>query len=131
MFAEFVFPYQLPLLERFGLNCYGCCEPVDRRLDAILSIPRLRRISVSPWSDQDICAERIGKRFVYSRKPNPAHVCSGFNERAVREDLRSTLRYSSGLNLEIVLKDTHTVQFDRTRIPRWVAIAREEIDAAV
>jgi hypothetical protein len=31
MFDEFVFPYQLALLERFGLNCYGCCEPLDKR----------------------------------------------------------------------------------------------------
>ncbi len=31
MFAEFVLPYQIPLLERFGLNCYGCCEPLDKR----------------------------------------------------------------------------------------------------
>ena len=31
MFAEFVLPYQLPILERFGLNCYGCCEPLDAR----------------------------------------------------------------------------------------------------
>ena len=25
LFAEFVLPYQMPILERFGLNCYGCC----------------------------------------------------------------------------------------------------------
>ncbi|GAH69318.1 unnamed protein product, partial [marine sediment metagenome] len=28
MFAEFVLPYQLPIVERFGLTYYGCCEPV-------------------------------------------------------------------------------------------------------
>ena len=27
MFAEFILPYQLPIIERFGLSCYGCCEP--------------------------------------------------------------------------------------------------------
>ena len=30
MVGEFVFPYQRPLQERFGLNCYGCCEPLDK-----------------------------------------------------------------------------------------------------
>ena len=45
MFAEFVLPYQLPILERFGLNCYGCCEPLDQRWS---TLKQLRRASVSP-----------------------------------------------------------------------------------
>ena len=36
-------------LETFGLNCYGCCEGVHLRIDAILKdVPRLRRVSVAP-----------------------------------------------------------------------------------
>ena len=31
MFAEFIFPYQKSLTERFGLSYYGCCEPVHNR----------------------------------------------------------------------------------------------------
>ena len=71
MFAEFVLPYQVPLLERFGLNCYGCCEPLDKRWKYIATLPRLRRISVSPWSDRAVMAEALGDRYVYSMKPNP------------------------------------------------------------
>lgn len=126
MFDEFVFPYQKPILERYGLNCYGCCEGVEKRLDTILKIPRLRRVSVSPWADQEACAQKLGRQVVFSRKPNPSPVCTGFNETEIREDLRRTLRIAGKLNLEIILKDTHTVQNDRTRIPRWVEIAREE-----
>ncbi|MDP7287961.1 MAG: hypothetical protein QGH94_08205, partial [Phycisphaerae bacterium] len=43
MFEEFVFPYQMPILERFGLNCYGCCEPLDNRWHVVKRFPRLRR----------------------------------------------------------------------------------------
>ena len=39
MFAEFIFPYQLPILERFGLNCYGCCEPLDSRWHVVRKNP--------------------------------------------------------------------------------------------
>ena len=60
MFAEFVLPYQLPILERFGLNCYGCCEPLDKRWEYVKQIPRLRRVSVSPWSNRAFMAERLG-----------------------------------------------------------------------
>jgi hypothetical protein len=48
MFAEFIFPYQLPIIEKFGLNCYGCCEPLNRRWPVVKQIPRLRRVSMSP-----------------------------------------------------------------------------------
>ncbi|MGQ9472783.1 MAG: hypothetical protein ACUVRN_01850, partial [Candidatus Caldatribacteriaceae bacterium] len=47
-FDEFIFPYQYTILERFGLNCYGCCEPLDKRWEVVSRFPKLRRISVSP-----------------------------------------------------------------------------------
>jgi hypothetical protein len=72
MFGEFIFPYKLPILEKFGLNCYGCCEPVDKRIDYILKIPNIRRISVSPWADQRTIAERFGK-IIYSAGSQTHH----------------------------------------------------------
>lgn len=128
MFGEFIFPYQMPLLERFGLNCYGCCEPVHERLKYILQIPRLRRVSVSAWCDQKIAAEALGRKAVYSRKPNPALICASFNEAAARADIASTLDAEAGCNVELIMKDTHTVQNEPWRVARWVEIAREEID---
>lgn len=125
MFGEFIFPYQLPLLERFGLNCYGCCEPFETRWAYLQTIPRLRRLSVSPWSDQAKAAAILKGDYVYSRKPNPAHVCVGFNEAAIRQDLSETVREARDCQLEIILKDTHTVEGDPERFARWVKIARE------
>jgi hypothetical protein len=128
MFAEFVLPYQLPLLERFGLNSYGCCEPVHTRWKHIKKVPRLRRVSVSPWCDQEFMAEALGRDVIFSRKPNPALVCVDFDEEVVRKDLRKTLEVAGDCVLEIVLKDTHTVQNKPERLQRWVEITREEID---
>ncbi len=124
MFGEFVFPYQLPLLERFGLNCYGCCEPVEARWEWIKTIPRLRRLSVSPWSDQRVMKEILGKNYIFSRKPNPAYVCGGFIEEEIRKDLKETLSMAADLQLEIILKDTHTVEGHPERFRKWVEIAR-------
>jgi hypothetical protein len=129
MFAEFILPYQRPAMERFGLSAYGCCEPLDKRLDALFAVKNLRRIAVAPWADQEVCAAKMGTRYVFSRKPNPTMVCVQFNEDEIRADLRKTLALAGKLNLEIILKDTHTIQNEAWRIPRWVAIAREEIDA--
>ena len=128
MFAEFILPYQLPLLERFGLNCYGCCEPVDTRWAYIKQIPRLRRISISPWCDQEMMAAELGNRYIFSRKPNPSLVSVGFYEDEIRKELSHTLRVcrQNNCNLEMILKDTHTVENHPERLARWVEIAREE-----
>lgn len=57
LFAEFVLPYQLSILQRFGLNCCGCCEGLDQRRDTIRQIPNLRRVSVSHWANEEKMAE--------------------------------------------------------------------------
>ncbi len=129
MFAEFILKYQVPVTNKFGLICYGCCEPLHLRIDWIIKeMPNLRRVSVSPWADQEIMAARLGKKYVFSRKPNPAQIAVQFNEKNVREDLKNTLKIAGNLPLEIIMKDLHTVESDPTRITRWVKIAREEID---
>ncbi len=131
MFEEFVLPYQIPLLEKFGLNCYGCCEGLEHRIKPILqSVPRLRRVSVAPNANQEMMAQALQGKYVFSRKPYPAHVCVGFNEKAIRADLRHTLTVARGQPLEIIMKDTHTVQGEPWRIKRWVEIAREEVAKA-
>ncbi|HEY3321941.1 MAG TPA: hypothetical protein VGP72_15850 [Planctomycetota bacterium] len=129
MFEEFVLPYQLPLLEKFGLNCYGCCEAVHTRIDLLLKyVPRLRRVSVAPWADQAIMADKLAGRAVFSRKPNPALVSVSMDEDVVRKDLRETLRIAGKGALEMILKDTHTVENQPKRITRWVKIAYEEVE---
>ncbi len=127
MFAEFIFPYQLPLLEHFGLNCYGCCEPLDKRWRVIEQIPRLRRVSVSPWSDLGDMADKLGDRYVYSIKPNPSDLAlDALDEEQIRAKLRESLRLTRDCRVEVIMKDTHTIRNDPQRVARWVQIAREE-----
>ncbi len=129
MFGEFVLPYQTPLLERFGLIHYGCCEPLDARWQSVQKIPRLRRVSVSPWANEEVMAEQLGRNYVYSRKPNPAPLCVGYDEKALTQSLDETLTKAKGCIVEIVMKDTHTVQGAPGRFSKWVELARRRIDA--
>jgi hypothetical protein len=128
MFYDFILPYQIPVLEKTGLNCYGCCEPLDKRIDGLLKIPNMRRFSVSPWCNEEVMYEKLGKNYIFSRKPNPSNICSGFDENVIRKDLSDTLKIAGGGVLEFIMKDTHTVQNDPSRITKWVKIAFEEID---
>jgi hypothetical protein len=130
MFAEFIFPYQLPILERFGLNCYGCCEPLDKRWHLVQQIPNLRRVSVSPWADLAKLAEMLGGRYVYSMKPRPADLAmDSFDEERIRAELREALRITRDCRVEVIMKDNHTIRNDPRRVVRWVQIAREEAEA--
>lgn len=127
MFGEFIFPYQLPVLERFGLNCYGCCEPLDRRWHFIERIPRLRRVSVSPWADPAVMAEKLGDSYIFSYKPNPAELAVPvMNEERVRAGLRKVLDIAKGCRIELIMKDNHTLGGNPENAVRWCRIAREE-----
>lgn len=129
MFAEFVFPYQKPILERFGLNCYGCCEPLDKRWHVVKEFPNLRRVSVSPWADRAVMAEQLGPRYIYSLKPNPADLAlDTFDEERIRADLRHAIQLTRDCRVEIIMKDNHTIRNDPRRVVRWVQIAREEAE---
>jgi hypothetical protein len=129
MFEEFVFPYQLPLLERFGLNCYGCCEPLDKRWEIVKRIPNLRRVSVSPWSDLEIMAEHLKDDYVFSLKPNPAALAVPvMDKEAVRQKVIDFLKKTKGCVVEIIMKDNHTLGKNPDNIINWVKIVREEIE---
>jgi hypothetical protein len=64
MHEEFALQYEIKWMERFGLNYYGCCEPLHRKIDMLKKIPRLRKISMSAWVKADEAAERIGNRYI-------------------------------------------------------------------
>ena len=124
-------PYQKPILERFGLNCYGCCEPLDKRWHLAKEIPNLRRVSVSPWADKLKMAEQLEDKYIYSLKPNPTDLAmSTFNEDHIRAGLREVLRIAKNCRLEVIMKDNHTIGNDPQRVIRWVQLAREEVEQA-
>jgi len=129
MFEEFIFPAQLPILERFGLNCYGCCESLEKRWHAVERIPRLRRVSVSPWSSVPEMAEKLGDRYLFSYKPNPADLAAPvMDDERVRGNLRQVLDATRNCRVEVIMKDNHTIGNNPQNVIRWVRIAREEAE---
>ena len=129
MHDEFILQYEKRLLEPFGLTGYGCCEDLSGKLDSVLAIPQIRRISISPFADVERSAEKLGNRAILSWKPQPAHLIGRFNETRIREYLRHGIEVSRANDcvLEIILKDTHTCEHTPERFDRWLEIARQEI----
>jgi hypothetical protein len=128
-FEEFVFPYQVPIMERFGLNCYGCCEPLHLRWNSVKTFPNLRRVSISPWCDMEIMAKELTDQYVMSIKPNPAHLASPtIDEDFIRKSIREAFQITKGCRVEIIMKDNHTIGNNPQNVIDWCRIAKEEAE---
>lgn len=129
MFEEFIFPYQYAILERFGLNCYGCCEPLHPRWHVVQRFPRLRRVSVSPWADLKKMAEYLGDKYIYSLKPSPTDLATPqIDEEYIRKKLREALEITKGCRVEVIMKDNHTIGGNPNNVVTWCRIAKEEAE---
>ena len=128
VFKEFEVDYVSRLCERFGLVYYGCCDPLDGKMNEVRMIPNVRKVSMSPWVNEERGAAEIAGDYVYSRKPSPAFLAhDSFDAEAVRSDLRKTRdiceRY--GCPLEFILKDISTVRYQPQRLFKWSEVAME------
>lgn len=133
LFNEFVLQYQLPSVSRFGLVDYGCCEPLDNKLDLILaSIPNLRWVAVSTWANRELAASKLGDRYVYCYKPQPSRVCQPVPDwEGAEHELRETLQIAKGCCVSLVMKDTTSYFSEPQRAARWTEIAhRVAVEAA-
>jgi hypothetical protein len=132
MFQEYEVAYSSKICERFGLVYYGCCDPLDRKMSQVRMIPGVRKVSMSPWVDQERGAAEIGRQYVFSRKPSPAHLAvTTFDPEFVRADLTATRRHCerNGSPLEYILKDISTVRYEPARLFQWAKVAMEVAEA--
>ena len=129
MFEEFAITNQKIGLNMFGMGCYGCCEPLDNKYDAIFRhITNVRRLSVSPWSDVQTAAENIQTRAILSWKPDPSRICNGFDEDEVYKWLRETAEITKGCVTEIILKDLRTCGGSPRYLARFIELADRAFD---
>ncbi|MEW6749620.1 MAG: hypothetical protein AB1505_01410 [Candidatus Latescibacterota bacterium] len=126
MHQEFELDYANRWYARFGLVYYGCCEPLDDKIGIIRRTPHVRKISMSPWVNVAKGAERIGRDYVFSRKPSPALLApDSWCPQAVEQDLRATAQCCArqGTPLEFILKDISTVRYQPQRLWEWAQVA--------
>jgi hypothetical protein len=127
--AEFEVPYMQRLFPYFGAVYYGCCDRLDDRLDIVDRMPKIRKVSCSPWSKREAFAEKLPAKYIMSNKPSPAILATDvFDEDAARADIRRTIDAAKqyGKRVELILKDISTVRYDPRRLWRWSEIAVEE-----
>ncbi len=130
MHEAFELHYMKPLFAQCGLVYYGCCEPLDDRIDLLKQIPNMRKIGVSPWANVWKCAEQIQGDYVVARKPNPALVAVSLNTDALKKEIRDTLEACRQHHCacEFVLKDISTVGYKPQTLMEWSRVVQQTID---
>lgn len=132
MYEEFIFPCYEKISRNFGLFSYGCCEPVDPIWDNCISkLPNLRKVSISPWCNEEFMGERLqGRNVIFHRKPSPnlLGVDPVLDEDAVRKAIDKSLLAARGCKMEITQRDVYTIHHNIGKARRYVQIIREEID---
>ncbi|MCU0646301.1 MAG: hypothetical protein MUC94_18850 [bacterium] len=129
MHEEFALTYERRWLERFGLNYYGCCEPLHNKIHILKAIPNLRKISMSPWIDVEQAVANVGGKYVFSYKPNPAIVATvEWHPDLARKNLEDVLEKARGCHIEIILKDISTVRYQPQRLWEWEKLAMELVE---
>lgn len=128
---EFEVPYISRLSEEYQMLYYGCCERLDDRLDIIQRIPKIRKISCSPWSDRENFARMLRRDIIMSNKPAPSYLSGdSVDYDGIAADLRRTCDAArkNGIALEMILKDISTVRYQPERLTGWAERAMEVVE---
>ena len=127
MHEEFALQYEIKWMKRFGLNYYGCCEPLDKKIEILKKIPNLRKISMSSWVNLELGAANIGKDYVFSYKPTPAiFTQDNWDSGLIRKKFIEDLKIIKSCHVEIIMKDISTLNYNPQRLWEWSKIASEE-----
>jgi len=132
MHDAFDLAYNQKLFGECGLLYYGCCEPLDTKIDILRKrFKNLRKISITPWADPERAARNIGRDYVLAAKPNPAFVSSPtFDPAPVEQEIARVLdacrRY--GTTCEFVLKDISTIGNNPVNLTQWAATVKRVVD---
>lgn len=135
MYREFVLPYYKKISDMFGLLSYGCCEAVHDLWDNGLDqLKNLRKVSISPWCNQQMMGERLaGRRIVFLRKPSPNFMGVGteLDEDAIKAHFAETVQAAKGCTLEIACRDIYCNNITPQKVRRYIELARNEMEKHV
>jgi hypothetical protein len=127
MHRDLALQYELRWLSRFGLNYYGCCEPLHCKLSILENIPNLRKDSMSPFIYVDEAVANMSDRYVFSYKPNPAMLAGDKRDldkaSCDMEEVFSKAR--SHCLAEAIMKGISTLRYQPQRVWKWAHMASD------
>ncbi len=125
LWEEFCLNYQKPILARFGLTAYGCCENLTRKIDGVLSIPNLRVFTCSAWTNLATVQEKVGQKHCIMWRQKAGDVVFPAEAGKIRKDLMDGAKQLQGHYYQIVLRELETLAGHPKRLHEWTKYAKE------
>jgi len=104
IYKEFIFPYEKTLADFYGgeIFYYHSCGNLTPILDSVASIPGLKRLEISPWSDLKKAAQLLSsRRIIVQRRLREIPD----DEAQIQSGLERTLNEGRGCILELDVTD--------------------------
>lgn len=132
MSQEFAFGHERRFADLFGLNYYGCCERLDHKLAELRTLPRLKKVSMSPYANIEEGMEKMGGTdLIVSFKPNSNYLAVNPAEMSLlRKELIKVceLARKHRCNVEILMKTIITLCGQPQRLWEWCDMAMEVVN---
>ncbi|MDH7570157.1 MAG: hypothetical protein QHJ73_11295 [Armatimonadota bacterium] len=125
MWEEFLLQYQKPILARFGITQYGCCENLTRKIPGVLSIPNLRVFVCSAWTSLDKVIEHAGRSHVIMWRQKASDVVFPHHTDGIARHLDEGMRRLKGCAYQVVLRELQTLAGHPDRLHAWTRLAIE------
>jgi hypothetical protein len=125
MYHDFLFQYQLPILERFGIINYGCCENLTDKLEFVKTIPNLRQFICSAWTDLASVVDALEDKYVIEWRQSATDVVGAERIDDLRTNFVEGLRIVEGCNVQVMLDSVMTLDGKPDRLQEWVSFAKE------
>jgi hypothetical protein len=131
MTNEFAIEPEKRWAEKFGLIYYGCCERLDHKLEYVLKMPHVQKISCSPYSIREEFMEKSGDKAVVSFKPNSVLLAAAdWDKKASRDELIDVCNLARKYNcsVEMIMKTLISLNNDPRRLWEWSNMARDVLN---
>lgn len=125
MFEEFLFQYQVPILSRFGITNYGCCENLTDKIKIVLRLPNIRQFICSAWTSAEEVAQQVGDRCAIEWRGKATDVINAQSREELRKLLEDGLRLLKGCHVQIMLDSVMTTNGNPGRLKEWVETAKD------
>jgi len=127
MWKEFALDYQMPVLKRFGLVSYGCCDDLTHKIDGVLTIPNLRIFVSSAWTDLDKVIDKCDGRYaiMWRQKASEVVFTPDSDLDRIARHLDDGMRRLKGCYYQVVLRELQTLAGHMDRLHVWTRMAVE------
>jgi hypothetical protein len=126
MYAEFIHPYNVRMVELFGPQriYYHGCEDLTPKLDIIATLPGLRRFDVGAWTDLAACVQKFERRVVLEVQVHPGDTLLVHDLADMRKTLERIVSLAGECIFDINLSDVETVNGNPQVLGEWARLAQ-------